>query len=369
MLDAAREHCRFFFEKKLLHRDISPGNILICPVWETDRYDFSDTKGSLIDLDHSKVVKDFKEPVNHTYSDDKINLLRSSAVMINQQAADAVYVHISDILLDFTQWTAYLNQSASIRSGQPPHTCASLGWPDHRVRRPNFENRESQKVIKTGTVPYMSAEILDPRNPISLHPIDVFHDAIHDMESFYWILLNFALTCESGNVKLRNFDNISETRQLIDDIFTNVMANSANIKGGYLRELTEHMDDVINQVDPYFDFLKPFLTRWWKTLQVGYRFRAYEYESIHTYVMNILEEALEEARKLSSSERHAIAEIDRRKSAYETLCNGSKGTVIFSPEKKAKIEKSMDTVCTKGDSGTPVGRSNGKGKEKAEGFT
>src|SRR5258708_19796751 len=44
-----------------------------------------------------------------------------------------------------------------------------------------------------GTPPYTSGEILSDQRYFHGHP-HVFHDAVHDLESFFWVLVHICLT-------------------------------------------------------------------------------------------------------------------------------------------------------------------------------
>lgn len=165
----------------------------------------------------------------------------------------------------------------------------------------------SSELLLDGIASYYGAE--DP---------PVVHDAVHDMESFFWILLYFALTRTSGNQQLRDLESNPRLWAIVHDIYEGDARTNGNHKTKYMRD-PSLMSETLAQMHPYFDSLKPFMLRWWKALQVAYRYRAYEYEHIHRIVVQILEEAIA-ATSTDVDLGSAQSELKRREEHYLETC-------------------------------------------------
>lgn len=148
----------------------------------------------------------------------------------------------------------------------------------------------------------------------------VIHDAVHDMESFLWLLLYFSLTRTSGFEQHRSMHGENELLLVFDELFESDPQTSGSKKARCILHLTE-MRKVMSFMHPYFKHLEPFLLRWSMALNLAYQFRAYEYNHIHRIVIRILEEAIDAT--LPNSEidaKHSQSEVERRQAYYMESC-------------------------------------------------
>ncbi|KAI0370607.1 hypothetical protein BV20DRAFT_286509 [Pilatotrama ljubarskyi] len=193
------------------------------------------------------------------------------------------------------------------------HTPEVLGWNTALLTPPLVSEANPKRTPRSGTPPYASAFIL---NEGSIQPDRyglgglvqsrvVVHDAIHDMESFFWVLLYLSLTRSgpggnrrkelSGDLDTqpeRDREQVAELRHVVYCFFDGTLEVIAwNKKRLFERsELFETL--VLCHVHPYFDPLKPALRQWLSLLLNAYEFEGYEYHNIHEFVIALLEKAL-----------------------------------------------------------------------------
>lgn len=168
-----------------------------------------------------------------------------------------------------------------------------------------------------GTIPFISFEILSGFQYIQRQGRIFYHDAVHDMESFFWVLLYFALTRRSGNhMERKDKDAINA---ILSSVFSSERATSRESKEDLFYDPGE-VANCIALVDPYFDSLKPFLGRWFKLINVAITYRGYEYNQIHKHVIKILEEAIKALPDNTEDAKHANDQIQARRKEHMRAC-------------------------------------------------
>ena len=117
-----------------------------------------------------------------------------------------------------------------------------------------------------------------------------FYDAVHDIESLFWVLMFICLTqrrCigrdmlteDSARESLyHHFYWDSTLRQYKEKLFSSFYP--------------QHMRSVINKFHPYFKVLEPMIMRWSAMLRMAYRYRRIEYLTIHDQVASILDDQI-----------------------------------------------------------------------------
>lgn len=136
-----------------------------------------------------------------------------------------------------------------------------------------------------------------PENPGSF-----YHDAIHDIESFMWILIELALTRKGPGLNMRRQElqpvaegkptKGAELKAVIVNLFEQEHAKElGNAKAEYIAN-PGLFAGVIAHFHPYFKPLGPPLQRLLQTMTVAYTYRAYEYHHIHEYAITIFKDAL-----------------------------------------------------------------------------
>lgn len=149
------------------------------------------------------------------------------------------------------------------------------------------------------------------------------HDAIHDMESFFWVLLFLCITCagpgggrreelrgELADVADERQEQVGQLREVVDCLFEGDLATIASYKERLFQEPQDFETQIFGHIHPYFEVLKPTLRRWWNLLILAYAFEGYEYHNIHAFVIELLEET---ARKLASPNYSQQAEDTKSK--------------------------------------------------------
>lgn len=125
----------------------------------------------------------------------------------------------------------------------------------------------------------------------------VIHDAIHDMESFFWIIVEYALTRDGpGDLEC------SLTEELAGLLYEYFDSGVGTKKAGlfpsstttYSAAFRKLDDELISRFHPYFRPIENLVKEWWKTLFTALECRAFEMANIHFYIKSILTKALRE---------------------------------------------------------------------------
>ncbi|KAG6826511.1 hypothetical protein H0H92_015523 [Tricholoma furcatifolium] len=154
---------------------------------------------------------------------------------------------------------------------------------------------------EAGTLPSMSAEVIKGKSiirPFGYKSTPTFtHQAIHDMESLFWVLIFLCMTRKGPGMGMRrdelnvtNLDiNLSRAvNQYFDGDETAVLSGKEDLLGQL--ELIE--EEIIKYFHPYFDGLKPLVRNWWNILTLAYNYRAKEFYNIHAYLLRIIDKAI-----------------------------------------------------------------------------
>ncbi|KAK0200518.1 hypothetical protein DFS33DRAFT_1397272 [Desarmillaria ectypa] len=300
------------WDKGIAHRDISPGNMLICPAKdeETGLLKLFDTRGRISDMDHSKHV-DYHNPAplqekllnrpnlptyialgeNPPMSDGLSDLFAIFPASIKDAALTLYY---EDLLMSLS------TQMSKSKSTVTPKDVHIFITPE--TKTPPFATHVAQHGERTGTLPYISHKILDKA-------VNVVHVAIHDMESFFWVVIYICLTRAGPGGSLRHAlkspseddDNDSyETRKIRALVYFFFDAPEGDILYNKRKLFDnpgpEHLrEHVLNYFDPYFAPLKPVVLEWWRILNLAFKFRdGFEYRFPILPFQRAIEEALQQ---------------------------------------------------------------------------
>jgi len=194
-----------------------------------------------------------------------------------------------------------------------------------------------------GTPPYTSGEILSTEwyfRGHHGHNDDVFHDAIHDLESFFWVLIHICITRQGpGGVRREELEQENEVneaynglRRVIYYLFDSDMATMAANKARLFTHPAEFEPYILNNFHPYFQPLKEVVKEWFHLLILAHKFHAYEYHNIHDMVLEILDCALKSAPPKDISAEATLKVLDERKTNIKKLLDGNPfGKVQQSP--------------------------------------
>ena len=156
-----------------------------------------------------------------------------------------------------------------------------------------------------GTLPFMSVEILK-QGPVFELPDGVtmkdwYHDAIHDIESLFWVITYICLVREGpGKNMLRkellngDSDN-KDLQRVIYRYFDTREDHEILLSKQPLFIDYEKMDhDILLKFHPYFEPLKGMMIQWWRIMILAYKHRKFEYYTIHDQIIHIVDRAMKE---------------------------------------------------------------------------
>ncbi|KAK0438872.1 uncharacterized protein EV420DRAFT_1279836 [Desarmillaria tabescens] len=272
-----------------------------------------DTSGRISDMDHSKHDVDYHDPAPlQEKLLNRPNLLTYIALGQYPLMSDG----LSDLFaslpasIDDTELVTYykaLLKSLSIEIKKSNTHIVSFSTivfqisDDLTKMPPSFASHVAQHGERTGTLPYISHKILDKA-------VNVVHVAIHDMESFFWVVIYICLTRAGPGGPLRHTlkslseadDNDTyETRKIralvyffFDAPESDILYNKRKL---FDNPGPEHLQEhILDYFDPYFAPLKPVVLEWWRILNLAYHFRdGFEYRFPILPFQRAIEEALQ----------------------------------------------------------------------------
>ncbi|KAG5650393.1 hypothetical protein H0H81_012394 [Sphagnurus paluster] len=300
------------------------------------------TFGRLIDFDHAKIAARASPPpiipecikgADLVANDPHHPVVSDMAVVqAYRHTAQNFRIYLGDMVNEI--FPQHVGAKLEIDKKLTP---TDLGWDDKDLQWPDFDDREPQKGERTGTLPYMSAEVLSqgtrsiyclqgrlPRKPFC-------HNAVHDVESFLWVLIFLCLTRKGpgmdmvrdeflpGSISGRVFLCV---KQYFDDKEQALEVSKADL----FNYPNEFEDRILALFHPYFDSLKPLVHHWWRILVIAYRYHADEYYRIHDHIIRLLQDVIKTIQDPSPVDEATAKELQRRKKFYEhTLCTFHRG--------------------------------------------
>ncbi|ETW77007.1 hypothetical protein HETIRDRAFT_460499 [Heterobasidion irregulare TC 32-1] len=343
LIDAVKGHRDYWFSL-MLHQDVSTGNVLICPRSDVN---VEDTCGKLIDLDCSKTSDTRVEyPAPGPPDKDTAGFLQLRwQVSVTDEAAGILIARYpSDFLIYIN---VALSMNPDLRTANKKLTAEDLFLETPFDRPPAWDGHLLHIRHKTGTRAFMSAEIIYLSNvryegTEALRSTGrVVHSVIHDLESFFWVLLYLCLTRDGpgGGRRIElsiNEPLTEETKPIYAAVYCLFDSEDDHTLWNNKRLLFNNPDDldeiILKCIHPYFDSLKPLISRWWKTLRFGYMtYNDYVAGSLHDRVLTSLEDELGkiqsksnlhsnlDADEVARMENKTDKEIQRRKDDLEFI--------------------------------------------------
>ncbi|KIM46471.1 hypothetical protein M413DRAFT_24192 [Hebeloma cylindrosporum] len=313
--DAVQDHRRLY-RNGVLHRDVSQGNILIFPTTSNVR----ETKGGLIDLDNSKLADETIKPLlfreTRTEKAPRDSLAKPNLEAAFQAACIELEPDFLDIFLKLmrndslkgysAEWWAGLACSMKNILGVEKISSADLGFhTNETVQLPNFRDQDARLRgnRSVATIPFASSEVLTPSQPIFSTDAFCSHDAVHDLESFLWVMTEHCLLRSGPGGELRpEFNPLSRhnflstgdqaLRSLYESFFgssTSAEVISRN-KRTTFRSEHDYENCLLPYVHPYFEPLKPYLRRLFMLVRTAHRFGL---DDIYTPFLRVLSQAEE----------------------------------------------------------------------------
>ncbi|KAG6908725.1 hypothetical protein DXG01_003570 [Tephrocybe rancida] len=329
----------------ILHRDISGGNLLI----------FTDENGQvfgrLMDYDHAKKAErslpitrfqheklDPQRALSHVREGIAIGLEVNN--FLDYEVDDSVALEALGCISDPAGASKYVLdvvETQHSKSRYRPDSSrklfkADLGWEhdDNVEIWPFYGDREHRKGERTGTLPYMSAEVISREtlySPPGYKRTPAFvHEVIHDIESFLWVLVHICMTRKGPGINMKR-PELDESSENYDSTLRNAIVSYfdgdgdllKNSKASLLRNPEKFEDEILIHFDSYFEPLKPLVRQWWSILILGYKYRGNEYYNIHSHIIRIIGEALDTIPDTSAED--TTKELKRRKQRLRHYLN------------------------------------------------
>ncbi|KAF7777867.1 hypothetical protein Agabi119p4_3939 [Agaricus bisporus var. burnettii] len=308
LLQAVRmivEELGLLYKKGVIHRDISPANLLI-----------SHSGGHIIDFDHSKIAfekgVEVEPPTGQNVEEIATKLLK------NDDKAD-LYVRALERL-----W--------KIRGR--PATPEDFAWP-------------TQDGFVTGTYHFLSPHL-------SERP---FHDCTHDLDSLFWSLNSIPLRFDGPGGKERQ----DKPEEIINMYYTDGPGGKNSLTTNFVRA-GGALQQMMSEYSDYFKDLIPFMEKWYRFVYIACSYDGYEYHQPHEILLEIIDEAIDglglEAE--NGFENDAKGEEARRQKEEDDMAEAiSKQTTIAAllkkrPPKKAKATKATNpTIPASGTNMNP----------------
>jgi hypothetical protein len=208
----------------------------------------------------------------------------------------------------------------------------------------------SAEILYGANTPYRGTDSLRPSGPIA-------HSAIHDLESFFWVLLYLCLTRDGPGGGRRNELSINEplnaeTKPIYAAVHTLFDSESDYILWNNKRKLFDHPEDLekilLKRAHPYFDTLKPFISNWWNILRFGYNTYDdyYVAGSIHDRIIKLLEDELSALPGRNLYETLSADGVVRMQNKTDAEIERRKDDLEFNRLKIARISESLKRRST-----------------------
>ncbi|TFY71661.1 hypothetical protein EVG20_g1347 [Dentipellis fragilis] len=349
--DAIKAH-RFLYRRGVLHRDISTGNILICPL----AGDAEKTAGRLFDLDCGKLAEaeGSSEIAVTGVSPEDINKAERRFKLDYPAGIERAAL---ERLVSFFPKGSFLSlvyvhsflKCKPPASPQAPLTCADIGLlpEDEAAKMPKFGTHKSQQMHRTGTGPFMSSELATKTINFGDGDSDLVHDSIHDIESFMWVLIYLCCTRDGpGGSRRKEFRERFDTskHQMLQAVvyyfFESPMQVMGYRKQGIFKKKRQMEDWLLPIFHDYFTPLKPLVRKWFEILFVGYRYRIYE--TIYDQFLKAIEEAIEEEENRGVEENPEILRMDPLGDYTEPNEGPSSSTLLQNDQSPSRPRSNSD---------------------------
>lgn len=312
-----------YYKKGVLQRDISIGNILICPA------DSGPPRGRLIDLDYAKRTADRKPTLLNKA---KAAETDNTQVALLQVAFSVLGEHLSEAAsqaLVFDRNLALVKFCLTLKMINPqlleinPISPRDLGFLEDVTSVPDYSSRKAQTGLRNATFPFASSEVLTKKRmfPRRGHTdnTNVPHDAVHDLEALFWCMSYICVTREGPGRRRReelqpeyiktHSDANMDLRRINYCFFASDEEDFLAYNKSSLFQEDEYEQYILRHFHPYFEPLKPLMMRWWRILLTAYQFPVFE--ATHRWILDALDETL---RGLESQDQStpskATAQVD-----------------------------------------------------------
>jgi hypothetical protein len=155
------------------------------------------------------------------------------------------------------------------------------------------------------------------------------HDAIHDLESFWWIIVHLALI-RAGPGQRRTIEPSSNLEKVISKYFDGGISQLSDSKGKIFAEFDDAKKrlekDLLDHFHPYFEPIKGLVRDWWVILKSAFQFKGYEHANIHEFVRNLLEKEIQTL-STQTKTREVIELIQKEDSRRKTYHSNTRDAI------------------------------------------
>ena len=156
------------------------------------------------------------------------------------------------------------------------------------------------------------------------------HDAVHDIESFFWVLIHLALTRGSPGGKRRQ--ELERDDENGDDPLHQVIGRYFDCSQEILKAEKQKLfapsgneileKDILSQFHPYFNPLKDLVRSWYNILVMAFRWRSIECIYIHDFIIDLLgKEVAKLQSNTTSPTPETVSEVERREKCRSFISN------------------------------------------------
>lgn len=151
------------------------------------------------------------------------------------------------------------------------------------------------------------------------------HNAIHDIEAFFWVLTYLCLTRQGPGGRCRDELMLGRPHDSVSGPIINtywcllgnedIQSMAKNKSRIFIKD--HYKKHVLQYIHPYFSPLKGLLLKWWKILRLAYQYPCFE--AVHDAFLNALQDTiLELKRQTPTSDEGPQAE--EAASAVDKFC-------------------------------------------------
>ncbi|PFH47965.1 hypothetical protein AMATHDRAFT_42601 [Amanita thiersii Skay4041] len=324
----------------VLHRDISPGNLLIK----------DDGKGQLIDLDHAKCATNMRQALKvsepESVPDPRLEKLQSvlddMRLHVDMDSRKFILQYYNNYEVSAFEVAVFMKNIISHRidnlNVHKRITMKDLGWPkevqfevvkysisfsptpppqeqrEDYKKLPNFLAKEAQGEIRTGTMRFMSWQVLLKQGTPTRSSF--VHEAYHDIESFFWILVYICMTQEGpgGGRRLELQDKRSELSQIVHTAFNSdpeKMERLGRTRREYIAN--DKLEELIGHFHKDFCDLSELVESWWEILAYTSLNTGPDRDFIHHHALRLLDETISKLEKRRPLEEEDIERAKKEK--------------------------------------------------------
>ncbi|KAG5640480.1 hypothetical protein DXG03_008375 [Asterophora parasitica] len=315
----------------VVHRDVSSGNVLI--VFDTG----GKAVGRLMDYDHAKRALTSIDIPTEEHEPDMIEMTRT---VIARQSRPPIPFFTEEAVVEASRYfdqgqlglpTIYA--AATYRMRNPSRKSSEeiskedLGWNHEDIKWPDFSRREARKGHRSGTLPFMSAEVLAGKSfftNLTWSQEPFIHTSVHDVESFLWVLVHICLTRRGPGIDMGRdelnpnhdrYDKHAPLLEILRECFDGDAGTLKTTKEKFYVDFDLFKTKILDHFHPYFAPLKSLVRQWWEILVHAYKFRANEYYHIHDHIIRLLETAISRLKEDPTSwaqKEDTDREVERR---------------------------------------------------------